>query len=505
MILLPLGGHSVAREDISDVLVLSIELDKKIEIEENSCVEITMYDVASRYSNSLEVKRFDVLNHQTTIELPLTGPVVYGRIQYLSGGILRSIHDSPVALHMNNGLFILERGDSVHIYLRDRKTEITTKVEFSGRSADKYRTIFELNEIPFYWAWQIKAIDSALNSENYELAFSLAKKFSVRQCETCLQIINGNESLSPQVRELLLIDCRARFSAAYVGRLESLSESKYRFQLFDKVLIKLAETFNDLEFVNFSLKSQVGSYHYVDYLFNRELLSQRLLISDKHERYNNGNRSYKFHALYEAIVDKYNGPILDKLLMLSFIRLMNSHPDTQEFWNRAESLFTSDTYKKHFLNLKVSNEEKFELALEDENKRIWQIDDFKGRLVLVDFWFTGCAGCIALAKELKPIKQAYVDEGKDILFVNVCIDEQRERWKNSLIGGQYTADFEINLWTEGQGRRHPLIEKYGIFSYPTLYLISPDGKLLARSLPLPISVGDPSYKERFMAYVDSFL
>src|SRR5690606_3110460 len=125
--------------------ILNIELDEGI-LKENSCLEITFFDaISSRYSNQKTVKRYEITKQRTQIKLTLPEPMLYARILFLPGGALKAIHDSPVSLSVNNGVFILEEGDSVNFHLHHRKANIANTVEFSGKDAAKYRTIFELN------------------------------------------------------------------------------------------------------------------------------------------------------------------------------------------------------------------------------------------------------------------------------------------------------------------------------------------------------------------------
>lgn len=100
-------------------------------------------------------------------------------------------------------------------------------------------------------------------------------------------------------------------------------------------------------------------------------------------------------------------------------------------------------------------------------------DDFKGKYVLLDFWSTGCGPCIQEIKNTYPDLYArYKEKGFEILGI-------ADDWKKDIVRFQekvslpwpVIADYEM------QGQLHKL---YNISSWPTLFLIAPDGKIIAR-------------------------
>ena len=101
--------------------------------------------------------------------------------------------------------------------------------------------------------------------------------------------------------------------------------------------------------------------------------------------------------------------------------------------------------------------------------------DFRGKVALIDFWFTGCGACIVSYNQvLKKVIEHYKDN-KKFTFISISADEDQERWLKSVAAGNYTSPQNINLNTGGYN--HELLRKYDIHSYPHLMLIDQQGKI----------------------------
>ncbi|MEJ5996265.1 TlpA disulfide reductase family protein [Pedobacter sp. Du54] len=106
-----------------------------------------------------------------------------------------------------------------------------------------------------------------------------------------------------------------------------------------------------------------------------------------------------------------------------------------------------------------------------------QLTDFKGKIVFIDFWFTGCAPCrLFYQNQLKDVEELY-KANNNIVFITISIDKNFELWKKSVASGDYTSNDVINLYTSNLGKEHPIISYYGIKSYPHPMLIDKNGNL----------------------------
>ena len=105
--------------------------------------------------------------------------------------------------------------------------------------------------------------------------------------------------------------------------------------------------------------------------------------------------------------------------------------------------------------------------------------DFKGKYVYVDVWETGCGPCRREIPHLKKLEKDY--HGKNIVFLSVSIDQNREAWERMVKDEQLSG---VQIHAKG-GWRAPFMDTYQIKGVPAFILVDPEGKLIDRSAPRP--------------------
>lgn len=117
-----------------------------------------------------------------------------------------------------------------------------------------------------------------------------------------------------------------------------------------------------------------------------------------------------------------------------------------------------------------------DFELPDITGKLVNLSSFKGKAVLIDFWYTGCGGCVNFySKVLSKVEQEM--QGQNVAFLAISIDAGKESWKKSVKEGRYTSDLATNLYTGGAGGKHKLLSHYGIDSFPTLIIVDPEGNI----------------------------
>jgi len=117
----------------------------------------------------------------------------------------------------------------------------------------------------------------------------------------------------------------------------------------------------------------------------------------------------------------------------------------------------------------------YDFSLVDSNNMTHHLSDFRGKVVVIDFWFTGCHNCIDLAPKLKTVED-YFKKNPNVFFISVSSDKSSKLWKESLKRGLYTSDSEINLCTGGKGYEDPFYIATNVIDAPTLRLVDKRGK-----------------------------
>ena len=104
------------------------------------------------------------------------------------------------------------------------------------------------------------------------------------------------------------------------------------------------------------------------------------------------------------------------------------------------------------------------------------IANYKGKVVLIDFWATWCGPCRAELPNVIATYKKYHNQGFEIIGISLDQDQAK------LIG--FTKDMNMTWpqYFDDQGWGNKLAVKYGIESIPATYLLDGNGRIIGRDL-----------------------
>lgn len=162
----------------------------------------------------------------------------------------------------------------------------------------------------------------------------------------------------------------------------------------------------------------------------------------------------------------------------------------REFWsyeynrlNEIISRFDASVYSSYYLKQLIKRrdilkrveigESAADFTLPDKEGKSFSLSSFRGNFVLLDFWASWCGPCRKEIPNLKKIHDAFRD--KNFKIISVSIDEQKKPWLVAL-------NKEKMGWLQLHDKDFSASSSYGIISIPQVFLISPEGTILAKNL-----------------------
>jgi thiol-disulfide isomerase/thioredoxin len=154
------------------------------------------------------------------------------------------------------------------------------------------------------------------------------------------------------------------------------------------------------------------------------------------------------------------------IVVVSTLYFTGYHTDVIGFIQRAAlstGLFKAQT------EFETTKQASYDFILTDINGNQVAFDSFREKTVFINFWATWCPPCIA---EMPDINDLYLKTNKNVSFVMISVDEDREKAKKFMERKGY--DFPIYFLASG------LPSVYETHSIPTTYVIAPNGTIAAK-------------------------
>jgi len=113
----------------------------------------------------------------------------------------------------------------------------------------------------------------------------------------------------------------------------------------------------------------------------------------------------------------------------------------------------------------------------DLSGHTWRAGELEGRFVLLDFWATWCAPCLAELPHLRRLDEGYGRD--DLLIVGIALDALDRRGLRSFLLRHGVAWPQVH---EKRGVESEIARRFGVEALPATVLVDREGRVIARDL-----------------------
>lgn len=117
-----------------------------------------------------------------------------------------------------------------------------------------------------------------------------------------------------------------------------------------------------------------------------------------------------------------------------------------------------------------------QITMADTSGTLVKLSDYKGKVVMVDFWASWCGPCRKENPNVVKAYNKYHDKGFEI--IGVSLDTDRKAWLKALKADGLTWTHVSDL----KGWKSSPVQEFGITGVPTSFIVDKDGKVIAKDL-----------------------
>ncbi|WP_162846969.1 TlpA family protein disulfide reductase [Mucilaginibacter gracilis] len=368
------------------------------------------------------------------------------------------------------GYYFIEEDDNVRI----DDIRVTGYLHFSGKGAKKLNVLYKISEINNFYSSTLPPAKVG------EITKYLQSRDSCASNQ--LNYLNSNKNLLTQNAYNLI---KAYIVSQIVGKAGDLNHDFFQHDSIGAVTVLNNYRDNLLHQFYSPLFLMNEQFHY------SPALRASIIAKYKLDSCIAVNRPFDVKKCYLYLKNNFKADLRERLVTEMIydrkdkgVDLSDEISDALGYFKKKDFVFILKKLRAVRLMGGLANN----FSLPDTNGVLKHLSDFKGKVVLIDFWYTGCGNCAELYPYLHKVETTFKES--PVTFISISVDKSRDTWTKSINRGLYTSNEVVNLYTGGSGNSHPLLVKYQINLYPTLLLIDSDGKLIGNAPDPRLDNGD---------------
>ena len=392
-----------------------------------------------------------------------------GKLKYLSSSEIKP--EMPVKFEIEDGKSDFyyfgssenERSVFTHIYLNEN-FKVTLKIS-DNKIDEAFVPNQEIFAVENKWSTLLSEFNQKFGAQRVtgNALYDLLSRYSSKVEAFKAQIHTSDEKFN----SLMRLKVQTDFYASLVNRHSMLSEEMVK---------------------------AIGNHPVCMALLNEKYETAELLRVSNGMRFIGSFPLFKLRTLGMKIEDYFqfqlncfeNDSIKGQILVNHVIGRKVSGKDFQRMKTKYGKYILTESQKADFtahekeISKFATGVPAFNFNYPDREGKEHALSDYKGKVVLVDVWATWCAPCKMEIPHLEKLIEHYHDN-KDMVFISVSIDKQKDRWTKFLDKKQMKGIQLISV----EATNSQIMTDYEITGVPRFMLFDKEGKIISVNAARP--------------------
>lgn len=349
----------------------------------------------------------------------------------------------------------MEVSDSQNVYFTGKGSEKLNYQHFAAKTITKYQFLHPEDSTKY-------------NVGKYELLFAKYQE-ALKICLDSLEKLTT--STDPHTIEILKVNTISsvlrNYASTVLGSYPFVNEQD-KSNILNQIRILLKQ-----QQLSLITDPTIFEYaiNYKDLLYATQFYYRKLMIL--------GETVSKIDpaVVYPYFKNEYSGIVRDKLIA-TLLLTNETYPEVLNLAQKSLSFIkdqTSYDELKKFIVTRSKGVPAFNFTFETVEGKEIKLEDFKGRLLIIDTWYKGCSNCAVLARLISPLVEKYATK---VAFLSVNVDFSKKTFIEGVESGKYGHKNVIHAWTRGNGQNDPFIKHYQYYGYPNILIIDKNGHVI---------------------------